>query len=154
MPINGQKIDSSISPDKMKKSDRSAMYTAAVDVASLPGGWHQTKGVSEELFTETQKMAQLTSTILQSAGKFKQLEVQDTTWNSTMRHSLGKIKSRDNVFAFMKKLRKSKKSAFQQQDNLIELFTLPTPLLEQVHPRVPPNQPTCQTWGSQFPELL
>jgi hypothetical protein len=37
MPINGQKINSAISPDKMKKLGRSAMYTAAVDVASLPG---------------------------------------------------------------------------------------------------------------------
>jgi hypothetical protein len=122
MPINGQKIDSAISSNKMKKSDRSFMYTAAVDVASLPGGWHQTKGVSEELFTETQKMAQLTSTILQAAGKLKHTEIQDTTWNSTIRHSLGKIKSRDDVFASMKKLRNSKKSAFQQQDNLIEHF--------------------------------
>jgi hypothetical protein len=122
MPINGQKINSAIFPENMKKLDRSVMYIATVDVASLPGEWHQTKGVSEELVTETQKMAQLTSTILQSSGKLKQLEAQDTTWNATMRHSLGKIKSRDDVFAFMKKLRKSKKSAFQQQDNFIEHF--------------------------------
>jgi hypothetical protein len=60
------------------------MYTATVNVASLAGGWHQTKGVSEELFTETQKMGQLTSTILQSADKLKHMEVQDTMWNSTI----------------------------------------------------------------------
>jgi hypothetical protein len=60
------------------------MYTATVYLASLPGGWHQSKGVSEELFMETQKMAQLTSAILQSAGKLKHMEVQDTTWNSTI----------------------------------------------------------------------
>jgi hypothetical protein len=122
MSINGQKIDAALALDKMKKSDRNTMYTAAVDVASLPGGWNQTKGVSEELFAETQKMAQLTSTILQSTGKLKQMEVQDTTWNSTLRHSLGQIKNRDNVLEFMKKLRKSRKSAFKQQDNLIEHF--------------------------------
>jgi hypothetical protein len=67
-------------------------------------------------------MAQLTSTILQSTGKLKQMEVQDTTWNSSLRNSLGKIKNRDNVLEFMKKLRKSRKSAFKQQDNLIEHF--------------------------------
>ena len=50
------------------------------------------------------------------------MEVQDTTWNSTLRHSLGKIKNRDDILEFMKKLRKSRKSAFQQQDNLIEHF--------------------------------
>jgi hypothetical protein len=122
MSINGQEIGAALAPDKMKKSDRSTMYTASVDVASLPDGWNQTKGVSEELFTETPKMAQLTSTILQSMGKVKHMEVQDTTWNSTLRHSLGKIKNRDNVLEFMKKLRKSRKSAFQQQDNLIEHF--------------------------------
>jgi hypothetical protein len=94
MSINGQKIDAALAPDKMKKSDRNTMYTATVDVASLPGGWNQTKGVSEELFAETQKMAQLTSTILQWTGKLKQMEVQDTTWNSTLwHHSLGKSRT-------------------------------------------------------------
>jgi Skp family chaperone for outer membrane proteins len=124
MPINGQKIDSAISPDKMKKSDRdrSSMYIAEVNLASLPGVWHQAKGVLEELFTETQKMAQLTSTILQAVDNFKRMEVKDTTWSSTIQHSLGNIKSQDNVFASMKKLRKRKKSAFQQQDNLTEHF--------------------------------
>jgi hypothetical protein len=122
MSINGQKTDAALAPDKMRKSDRNTMYTTTVDVASLPGGWNQTKGFSEELFAETQKMAQLTSTILQSTGKLKQMEVQDTTWNSTLRHSLGKIKNRDNVLEFMKKLRKSRKSGFKQQDNLIEHF--------------------------------
>ena len=42
------------------------MYTAAVDVNTLPIGWNSSKGVSEELFQETQKMAQLTSMILVS----------------------------------------------------------------------------------------
>ena len=115
MSINGQKINEALAPDKLKKSDRNTMYTAAVNVASLPGaGWNQTKGVSEELFAETQKMAQLTSTILQSVGRLKHMEVQDTTWNSTLRHSLGKIKNRDNVLEFMQKLRKSKNPAFQK----------------------------------------
>ncbi len=90
------------------------MYTAAVDVVSLPGGWNQTKGVSEELFAEIQQMAQLTLTILKSAGRLKHMEVQDFTWNSTLRHSLGKIKNRDNVLEFMQKLRKSKNPAFQK----------------------------------------
>jgi hypothetical protein len=114
MSINGQKIDAALAPDKMKKLDMNAMYTAALDVASLPSGWNQNKGVSEELFTETQKMAQLTSmTILQWEGKLKHMEVKDTTWNSTIYHSLGKIRNQDNMLEFMKKFCKSKKSTFQ-----------------------------------------
>jgi hypothetical protein len=123
MSINGQKVDAVLAQDKMKKSDRNTMYTTAVNVTSLPGACNQTKGVSEELFAETQKMAQLTLTIQQLAGKLLQhMEVQDTTWNLTLQHSLGKIKNWDDALEFMKKLCKSRKFAFQQQDNLIEHF--------------------------------
>jgi hypothetical protein len=45
------------------------MDTAAVDVSSSPGGWNSNKGVSEELHRETQKMAQLTQTIMASTNK-------------------------------------------------------------------------------------
>ena len=122
MSINGMKIDKAVAPDSIQRTDRGAMYTAAVDVTSLPGGWHSNKGESEELFMESQKIAQLTSTILASTSKVKGMEIQDTSWNSTLRHSLGKVKNRENLFAFVKKLRKSKKAAFQQETNLIQQY--------------------------------
>jgi hypothetical protein len=79
------------------------MYTAAVDVTSLPRGWHSNKGESEEMVMECQKIAQLTSTILASTNELKGMEIQDTSWNSTLRHSLGKVKNREDLFAFVKK---------------------------------------------------
>ena len=122
MTINGTKIDKAVAPDSLRSTDRGAMYTAAVDVTSLPGGWNSNKGVSEELFQESQKIAQLTSTILASTNKLKGMEIQDTTWNSTIRHSLGRVKNRDDLFEFVRKLRKSKKAAFRQEANLIQQF--------------------------------
>jgi hypothetical protein len=122
MSINGMKIDRAVAPDSMRRSDRGDMYTAAVDVTSLPGGWNSNKGVSEELFQESQKIAQLTSTILASTNKLKGMEVQDTSWNSTIRHSLGRVKNRDDLFEFVKKLRKSKDAAFKQETNLIQNY--------------------------------
>ena len=122
MAINGMKIDRAVAPDSMRRSDRGAMYTAAVDVTSLPGGWNSNKGGSEELFQESQKIAQLTSTILASTNKLKGMEIQDTSWNSTIRHSLGRVKNRDDLFEFVKKLRKSKKAAFKQETNLIQHY--------------------------------
>ena len=98
------------------------MYTAAVDVTSLPSGWNSNKGGSEELFQESQKIAQLTSTILASTNKTKGMEIQDTSWNSALCHSLGKIKTREDLFEFVRKLRKSKKAVFRQQGNLIQHF--------------------------------
>jgi hypothetical protein len=122
MSINGITIDKEVSPDSMRRTDRGAMYAAAVDVTSLPGGWNSNKGVSEELFQETQKMAQLTQTIMASTNKLQGMEIQDTSWNSTIRHSLGKVKNREDLFEFVKKLRKSKKAAFKQETNLIQHF--------------------------------
>jgi hypothetical protein len=122
MDINGLKIDKAVAPDSLRSSDHGLMYTAAVDVASLPGGWNSNKGVSEELFQESQKIAQLTSTILASTNKIKGMEIQDTTWNSINRHSLGRVKNRDDLFEFVRKLRKSKKAAFTQEVNLIQQF--------------------------------
>jgi hypothetical protein len=122
MSVNGVAIDKDVAPNRMRRADRGAMYTAAVDVTSLPGGWNSNKGVSEELFQETQKMAQLTQTIMASTNKLQGMEIQDTSWNSTIRHSLGKVKSREDLFEFVKKLRKSKKAAFKQELNLIQHF--------------------------------
>jgi hypothetical protein len=79
MSINGLKIDEAVAPDSMRHTDRGAMYSAAVDVTSLPGGWNSNKGVSEELFQESQKIAQLTSTILASMNRTEGMELQDTS---------------------------------------------------------------------------
>jgi hypothetical protein len=122
MSINGTKIDKEVAPDKMRRADQVSMYTAAVDVTSLPGGWNSNKGVSEEMFSESQKIVQLTASILASSNKARGMEIQDTSWNSTIRHSLGKMKNREDVFEFVKKLGKSKKSAFRQEGNLIQHF--------------------------------
>jgi hypothetical protein len=122
MAVNGMTIDKAVAPDSMRRIDRGAMYNAAVDVTSLPGGWNSNKGASEEMFQESQKIAQLTSTILASTSKIKGMEIQDTSWNSTIRHSLGKVKNREDLFEFVKKLGKSKKAAFKQETNLIQQF--------------------------------
>jgi hypothetical protein len=98
------------------------LLTAAVDVTSLPGGWNSNKGVLGELFQESQKIAQLTSKILASTNKLKGMEIQDTSWNSTIRHSLGRVKNCDDLFEFVRKLRKSKKAAFRQETNLIQQY--------------------------------
>jgi hypothetical protein len=50
------------------------------------------------------------------------MEIQDTSWNCTIRHSLGKVKNREDLFDFVKKLRKSKKAAFKQEANLMQHF--------------------------------
>ena len=122
MSINGTKIDKAVCPDKMRRDDQASMYTAAVDVTSLPGGWNTNKGASEELYAETRQLAQLTSTILASTGKAKGMEINDTTWNTITRHSLGRIKDRTSLFEFVKKLRKSHDAAFNQQSNLVQHF--------------------------------
>jgi hypothetical protein len=122
MSINGTTIDKAVAPDSMRRTDRGAMYNASVDVTSLPGGWNSNKGVSEEMFQESQKIAQLTSTILASTSKIKGMEIQDTSWNSTIRHSLGRVKNREELFEFVKKLGKSKTAAFKQETNMIQQF--------------------------------
>jgi hypothetical protein len=42
------------------------------------------------MFSESQKIVQLTASILASSNKAAGMEIQDTSWNSTIRHSLGK----------------------------------------------------------------
>jgi hypothetical protein len=44
MSIDGLKIDEEVAPNSMRPSDCGLMYTAAVDVTSLPGGWNANKG--------------------------------------------------------------------------------------------------------------
>jgi hypothetical protein len=122
MSINGLKIDEAVAPNSLRRSDHGLMYTAAVDVPSLPGGWNSNKWVSEEMFQESQKIAQLTSTILASTNKLKGMEVQDTSWNSTNRHRMGKVKTRGDLLEFVRKLRLSRKAAFMQEGNLIQHF--------------------------------
>jgi hypothetical protein len=77
------------------------MYTAAVNVPSLPGGWSLNKGVSEEMFRKSQKIAQLTSTILASTNKLKGMEVHDTSWNSMNCHRMGKVKTLGDLLEFV-----------------------------------------------------
>ena len=50
------------------------------------------------------------------------MEIQDTSWNSTMRHSIGKAKNREDLLEFVRKLRKSKKAAFTQEESLIQHY--------------------------------
>jgi hypothetical protein len=50
------------------------------------------------------------------------MEIQDTLWNSVIRHSLGKAKNREEAFEFVERLGKSKKTAFLQEGNLIQHF--------------------------------
>jgi hypothetical protein len=64
----------------------------------------------------------LTSTILASTNKVKGMEIQDTSWSSLIRHSLGKVKNREDLFEFMRKLCKSKKAAFKQEGNPIQHY--------------------------------
>jgi hypothetical protein len=120
--INGLDIDQKVAPNSMRRSDRSSMYAAAVDVSSLPGGWNPNKGGSEELHQESQKIAQLTSTILASTNKIKSMEVQDTSWNSTLRHGLGKISS------------KKRESSVQATRKSNPTLPLPASLLRVLHP--------------------
>jgi hypothetical protein len=58
------------------------------------------------------------------------MEIQDTSWNSTICHSLGKVKSREDVFELVKKLGKSKKAAFRQEENLFQHFLYQRQYLE------------------------
>jgi hypothetical protein len=123
MSVDGMVIDKEVAPDSMRRADRGAMCTAAVNVTPSPGGWNSNKGVLEELFQETQKMAQVTQTTMASTNKPQGMEMQDTFWNSTIRHSLGKVRNRKDLFEFVKKLRKSKKAAFKEETNLTQHTT-------------------------------
>jgi hypothetical protein len=60
--------------------------------------------------------------ILASTNKLKGMDIQDTTWNSTICHSMGKVRSREDLFEFVKKLWKSKKAAFKQEGNLVQHY--------------------------------
>jgi hypothetical protein len=110
--------------------------------------------VSEELFNESQKIAQLTSTILASTNKVKGMEIQDTSWNSTIRHSLGKVKNRDDLFEFVWKLRKSKKVAFKQEGNLVQHYLYQCHYGGTLHLRIYPFESAQPHLISQFHELL
>jgi hypothetical protein len=122
MSINGPTIDKAIAPSDTNRRDRQDMYNAAVDVTSLPGGWNPNKGAAEELHQESQRIAQVTATILSASGRARRMELTDNTWNSNLRHSLGKVKDRADLFQFAKKLDKSKKPAFKQQGNLAQHY--------------------------------
>ena len=126
LSINGTKIDKEIAPADLKTKEQSEFYNAAVDVTSLPGGWNPQKGKGlqdEILFNESQKVASLAATILAASTKVRSnMEIRNTSYNSLTRHSMGRIKDRDGLFEFVGKLAKSRESAFQQQDNLIQQF--------------------------------
>jgi hypothetical protein len=107
----------------------------------------------EEQGRRTQKIAQLTSTILASSSKVKGMEVQDTSWNSTIRHSLGRVKTREDLLEFVRKLRKSKKVAFRQQGNLIQHFLYRAATREGT-PEKRVVESTGYHFGSQLQELL
>jgi hypothetical protein len=48
------------------------------------------QGICEEMFNESQKIVHLTSSILASPSKAQGMEIQDISWNSTIRYSLEK----------------------------------------------------------------
>jgi hypothetical protein len=123
--------------DKMRRSDQGTIYITVVGVTTLPGELNSNKGASKEMFSnESQEIVQLTSSILASLSKASGMEIQDTSWNSTIRHSLlGKVKNREDVFEFVRKLGKSKKATFQAGRKYHSIFSLLTPVLGNLQPR-------------------
>lgn len=128
MNINGTEIDKALAPDGMTRTDWESIYNAGVDVPSLPGGWNPSKATSqqkEEIRVEAQRMADLTATLLATVhGKVGQVEIQHTSFGSGSRHMLGKIKDKEGIFLFAKKLMSSREDAFRYQDDLLEHFLL------------------------------
>jgi hypothetical protein len=80
MASNGTGIDKKGAPtNKMRRLDQGNMYIMAVDMTTLPGGLNSTKGTTKELFNESQKIVQLTSSILALPSKAHGLEITNVT---------------------------------------------------------------------------
>jgi hypothetical protein len=124
--INWQEIDKAIAPPGMNQGDRVNPYNAAVDVPSISGGWMLKSGDLEhkaELHSETQRMADMTATLLASTTKdLNRVEIRDTTFNSVTRHSMGKVSTRQDCMEFAAEILDCKEESFRQQDDLLELF--------------------------------
>jgi hypothetical protein len=101
------------------------LYSAAVDVTSLPGMFNSGtgRGGSEELYEEAQRTTRFAATLL-STVIGKRAQVHDSLWKTTKRHSMGIIKSMESLFSFVKSVGKAEKPAFEQQENAIQVFML------------------------------
>jgi hypothetical protein len=54
----------------------------------------------------------------------RKAQIHDSLWKTAKRHSMGTIKSIDTLFKFVKSVGKAEKSAFEQQENAIQVFML------------------------------
>jgi hypothetical protein len=101
------------------------LYSAAVDVTSLPGMFTSGtgRGGLEKLYEEAQRTTQFAATVLSTAIR-KRAQVHGLLWKSTKRHSMGVFKSMETLFSFVKSAGKAGKPAFEQQENAIQVFML------------------------------
>lgn len=74
--------------DMWRKNAVEELYSAAVDVPSLPGMFNSgmSRGGSEELYKEALQTTQFAATLLLNAIG-KRAQVHDSLWKTTKRHS-------------------------------------------------------------------
>jgi hypothetical protein len=124
LSINGSEIDAAAGPPHMRSKDATELYSAAVDVTSLPGMFSFAgRNGTDELYDEAQRTTEMAATLLSTAIG-KKAQIHDSLWKTSKRHSMGTVKSMESLFKFVKSVGKSERPSFEQQENAIQVFML------------------------------
>jgi hypothetical protein len=125
LPINGKEIDKAAGPPDMRSKDSAELWNAAVDVTALPGMFINIgSGGGDNIDDEAQRTTEMAATLIATVIG-KRAQIHDSLWKTQKRHSLGQVKSREGLFKFVKSVAKSEESAFEQQENALQVFMLP-----------------------------
>lgn len=112
MNINDNRLVRATAPPEMLDRDTKQLYEFAVDVVSLPGRY-QSSDMSA--MDDAERMTKLMSSAMSKGRSSKG----DLLWNTSQRHPLGKVKSKEDFLSLVAEVVDTKASAFEQQDNQI-----------------------------------
>jgi uncharacterized membrane protein YgcG len=131
LPINGKEIDKAAGPPEMRSKDSSELWNAAVDVTALPGMFISIGSGGGDIDDEAQRTTEMAATLIATVIG-KRAQIHDSLWKTQKRHSLGQVRNMESLFKFVKSVAKSEESAFEQQENALQVFMLPRHYDERV----------------------
>jgi hypothetical protein len=125
LPINGKEIDKAAGPPDMRSKDSAELWNAAVDVTALPGMFINIgSGGGDNIDEEAQRTTEMAATLIATVIG-KRAQIHDSLWKTQKQHALGQVKNMEGLFKFVKSVAKSEESAFEQQENALQVFMLP-----------------------------
>jgi hypothetical protein len=104
-------------PEDFRTKDTTKLYSAAANIAAIPGMLGANRLLEEDARNTTKMAATLIAT---AVGHGRWATIHDSMWQGACRNALNQIKDQEGLFRFVKAVDKVKEAAYEKQDQAIQ----------------------------------